>query len=62
MTLLKGCPHLRAPFFLLRYPVKFAILTKNVNWRRSTMRILGIDPGYATIGFGMVESLSLIHI
>ena len=56
----KGCPCLRVPFFLLRNPVRFAILTKNVNWRRSTMRILGIDPGYATIGFGMV--LSLIHI
>ena len=35
------------------------------------MRILGIDPGYATIGFGLIEgeraqyrmvTLSLIHI
>lgn len=27
-----------------------------VNWKGSAMRILGIDPGYATIGFGLIEA------
>jgi len=31
-------------------------LTKNAVRRERTMRILGIDPGFATIGFGLVEA------
>lgn len=42
-------------FLLLRIAVKFVILKKNVN-REDGMRILGIDPGFATIGFGLVEA------
>ena len=44
------------PFFLLRIPVKFAILTRNASRKGRSMRILGIDPGFATIGFGLVEA------
>lgn len=43
-------------FLLLRIPVIFAILTKNAGRKGRTMRILGIDPGFATIGFGLVEA------
>ena len=36
--------------------LKFGILEKNVNWEGMHMRILGIDPGFATIGFGLIEA------
>ena len=43
-------------FFWLRIACKFAILIQNVNWKGSAMRILGIDPGFATIGFGLITA------
>ena len=43
-------------FFLLRFWAKFVILTRNASRKGRTRRILGIDPGFATIGFGLVEA------
>lgn len=40
----------------MRSALKFGILEKNVNWEGMHMRILGIDPGFATIGFGLIEA------
>lgn len=40
----------------LRISAKFGILIKYVIRKGRAMRILGIDPGFATIGFGMVEA------
>lgn len=42
---------------LLHFALKFAILKQNADWKGGTMRILGIDPGYATVGFGLVEAV-----
>lgn len=45
-----------SPFHGLRFPTGFAILFTYANGKGSAMRILGIDPGFATIGFGLVEA------
>ena len=46
----------RSRFFRLRIGGKSGILYEIINWRESALRILGIDPGFATIGFGLITA------
>ena len=53
-----GAPFLLCTFVRKRLHIamKFAILKRKIQWKERAMRILGIDPGIATIGFGLIAA------